>query len=97
MRTFKPTGAASVLLTSLFWLAQGASAQPAGGGDMPRQPPPEALAACKSLASGAACSFTSPRGPETGTCWAPQGKPLACKPAHGPQGPNGGGQPPQKP
>ena len=45
-----------------------------------RRPPPEALAACKSLSSGAACNFTSPRGPESGTCAAPEGKPLACRP-----------------
>ena len=53
-----------------------------------RGPPPGALAACKSAANGAACSFTSPRGAETGTCGAPEGKPLACRPAHGgkPQG-----------
>jgi hypothetical protein len=56
-------------------------------------PPPEALAACKSLASGASCSFTSPRGSMTGTCWAPEGKPLACKPAGAPPG-SGGGSPP---
>jgi hypothetical protein len=49
-----------------------------------RGPPPEALAACKSLSNGAACKFTSPRGAETGTCGAPEGKPLACRPAHGP-------------
>lgn len=54
-----------------------------------RGPPPEALAACKSLAAGAACNFTSPRGAEIGTCFAPEGKPLACRPKHGPGGPGG--------
>lgn len=54
-----------------------------------RGPPPEAVAACKSLAAGATCSFTSPRGAETGTCFAPEGKPLACRPKHGPGGPGG--------
>jgi hypothetical protein len=56
-----------------------------------RAPPPEALAACKSLAAGAACSFNSARGSEAGTCLAPEGKPLACRPKNGP----GGGQGPQ--
>jgi len=59
-------------------------------------PPPEALAACKSLASGAACSMTTPRGTLTGTCGGPEGKPLACRPAHPPQG-GGQGKPPPKP
>lgn len=62
---------------------------------MRRGPPSEALAACASLASGAACSFTSPRGKESGSCWAPQnGMPLACRPAGmgaGPGGPRQGG------
>ena len=44
-------------------------------------PPPEALQACKSLAAGAACGFTGQRGAMKGQCWAPQGKPLACRPA----------------
>lgn len=75
----------------------GASAKPPVGGPAQgqgehRTPPPEALAACKSLAAGAACSFTSPRGSEDGTCFAPEGKPLACRPKNGP---GGGGQGPQ--
>lgn len=50
-----------------------------------RGPPREALEACKSKQSGAECSFTTPRGKETGKCWTPDSsKPLACKPAHGP-------------
>ena len=60
-----------------------------GGPHEHRGPPPEALAACKALAAGAACNFTSPRGAETGTCFAPEGKPLACRPKHGPGGPGG--------
>lgn len=55
---------------------------PAANGQEPhRGPPPEALAACKSLVSGAACTFKSPWGAETGTCFAPEAKPLACRPA----------------
>lgn len=74
-----------------LWLACAAVAhaqqQPPQGkegaeGDEHRKPPAEALAACKSLAAGSACNFTSPRGAETGTCGAPEGKPLACRPAH---------------
>lgn len=61
-------------------------AQPADGKGGPRKPQPEALAACKSLGSGDACGFTSPHGAVTGSCWAPEGKPLACKPKHAPSG-----------
>jgi hypothetical protein len=64
-------------------IANVASAQPAGGA---RQgPPPEALAACKSLASGATCEFSGPRGTVSGTCFAPQqDMPLACRPKDAP-------------
>ncbi len=51
-----------------------------------RGPPPEALAACKSLSSGATCTMTTPQGSMSGTCGAPEGKPLACRPARPPQG-----------
>ncbi len=76
-------------------LGDAAHAQPAGasagrpdggqraGGQRP-QPPQEALAACKSLTSGAACSFTAPQGSVSGSCWAPQNMPLACRPKDGP-------------
>jgi len=47
-------------------------------------PPPEALAACKSAKPGDACSFNGGRGAASGTCWAPEGKPLACKPKDAP-------------
>jgi hypothetical protein len=62
------------------------SAQPKDGKGGASQPPPEALAACQSLSSGHVCSFTSPRGAMKGTCWAPEGKPLACKPKDAPFG-----------
>jgi hypothetical protein len=55
-------------------------AQPPGGQGGPRKPPQEALEACKSLSSGQTCSFSASRGTVSGTCWAPEGKPLACKP-----------------
>lgn len=64
-------------------LASVALAQPTEGGGH-RGPPPEALAACKSLAAGAECGFTGERGNVKGSCWAPEGKPLACKPAGAP-------------
>lgn len=64
-------------------IASAASAQPAGGA--PQGPPPEALAACKSLASDAACSFSGPRGTVSGTCFAPQpDMALACRPKDAP-------------
>jgi hypothetical protein len=58
-----------------------------------RGPPPEALAACKGKASGAECSFQSPRGDNvSGTCFAPKSDlPLGCKPSHPPGGGQGGG------
>ena len=46
-----------------------------------RGPPQESIDACKSLKSGVACSFTSPRGTESGTCWQPDSEhPLGCRP-----------------
>ncbi|OYQ38893.1 hypothetical protein CHU94_15810 [Rhodoferax sp. TH121] len=57
-----------------------------GQGGEHRGPPPDALAACTSLASGAACTMTTPQGSMSGTCGAPEGKPLACRPARPPQG-----------
>ena len=67
----------STALTSI------AVAQPAEGGGH-RGPPPEALVACKSLAAGAACGFSGERGSMKGSCWAPEGKPLACRPKGAP-------------
>ena len=46
-----------------------------------RGPPPESIAACKSLKAEQACAFTSPKGPETGTCVQRDANaPLACRP-----------------
>ena len=46
-----------------------------------RGPPPESIAACKSLKVAQACSFTSPKGAEKGTCAQPDAsQPLACRP-----------------
>lgn len=84
----KPNRALMTLVISL--LTGCACAQPTGSNDRPPPPPAEAMAACKAAASGAACSFSTPRGELSGTCWAPEGKPLACKPKNAPTpGPNG--------
>jgi hypothetical protein len=68
------------LLTALSFSSGLLMAQSFGGQGEPRKPPQEAIDACKSLASGKECGFSSQRGSVTGTCWAPEGKPLACKP-----------------
>jgi hypothetical protein len=77
----------SIVIFSGALAASGALfAQPAAGNGAPPKPPAEALAACKTLSSGQECSFTAPHGPVKGTCWAPEGKPLACKPKDAPAG-----------
>mgnify|MGYP000538265264 FL=1 len=73
--------------------AQPSGAPPAGGSqqqrpDEHRGPPPQALDACKALKSGQDCSFTSPHGTVKGSCFAPKGRPLACRPKDGPNGPS---------
>lgn len=60
------------------------SAQQPDGQQGPRQPPQEALDACKSISAGQVCSFNSPHGTVKGSCWAPEGKPLACRPKDAP-------------
>ena len=53
-----------------------------GGG---HRPPREALDACQSKKAGDACTFESPHGAVTGTCFTPESsKPLACKPSQPP-------------
>jgi hypothetical protein len=90
---------AALALVCVAWvvsmmIASLASAQPARGA--PQGPPPEALAACKSLASDAACSFTGRRGDVTGTCFAPQqGMALACRPKDAPA-PDGAASEPRR-
>jgi hypothetical protein len=88
----QPSGAtcAAVALFALLQATQ-VHAQPKPGEGAPA----EALAACQQLAANQACSFTSPRGQVTGTCGAPSGKPLACRPANAPQ-PGNGMPPPQQ-
>jgi hypothetical protein len=91
MKSLSRIAALNLILSGLVSTAGAADAPSAQGQQAHHGPPPEALAACSSLTSGAACSFTSPRGPATGTCWAPEGKPLACRPKDAP--PRGGTQP----
>ena len=85
----------------LIGLATSVCAQ--GTGERPNGPPPEALAACKALASAAACSFVGRQGQKvSGTCFKPpvggHGKPagqsempLACRPDRGGPGADGKG------
>jgi hypothetical protein len=50
-----------------------------------RGPPKVALEACASSVRGDPCSFEGRRGENLeGTCEAPEGKPLACRPADAP-------------
>ena len=72
------------LLTALTCSSGILPAQPVEGQGGPRTPPQEALDACKSLGAGQECSVSSPGGIVSGTCWAPEGKPLACKPKDAP-------------
>jgi hypothetical protein len=49
------------------------------------------------LKAGAVCSFTNPRGAQTGTCFTPDAsKPLACKPAGTPDRPQRAASAPPK-
>ncbi len=104
----RTAGALALVASAALAFAQSASSPtganmpsgPTSGAQQHRQPPPEALDACKALKAGQDCSFTSPRGAEQGTCFAPEGKPLACRPKHaaGGNGVSGGqqGQPPRQ-
>lgn len=75
--------AAMLALTAFASIAQPDARDP------PRGPPTEALEACKSLAAGKDCSFTTPQGKSLqGSCWAPEGKPLACRPKAAPGAPS---------
>lgn len=81
------------LLAALYCSSGMLSAQPVDGQGGPRKPPQEAIDACKSLKSGQECSFSSPHGTVKGSCWAPEGKHLACKPKNAPAG---GSAPPRQ-
>ena len=93
-----PLSIARAALFSALALSAGALfAQPSGGQppadgqkQQHRGPPQEALDACKSLKAGQDCNFTSPHGAVKGSCFAPEGRPLACRPKDAPK--DGGGQ-----
>ena len=80
----RPSLTLSALAVSL--LTACACAQPTGNHDRPPPPSPEALSACKTVASGEGCSFTAVPDTVSGTCWAPAGRPLACRPTNPPAG-----------
>lgn len=91
----------AAFICSLLLAALGASAQPQGGpppgpppGGGHRGPPPEALAACKAAKSGADCGFTHDGRALKGSCWAPEGRPLACRPKDAPPPPQPGASAP---
>jgi len=98
----------SALILSLLLAALGASAQPQGtqppidhrgpppGGEH-RGPPPEALAACNTAKAGADCSFSHEGRTMKGNCWAPEGRPLACRPKDAPPPPPPGASAPPAP
>ena len=80
---------ATVLALALAFASYGGPIMAEGkAGNAPakdrRGPPAEALAACKALKAGDACSFTAQRGAVSGSCFAPQDKPLACRPKDAP-------------
>jgi hypothetical protein len=72
----------TTLVTPLSALSQpsGQSQQSGGQGDRPPMPPQEAFSACKSKKQGDACEFSVSGKTMSGTCWAPESKPIACKP-----------------
>lgn len=75
--------------------------------ERPHGPPPEAITACKDKKADATCSFTNREGEKmSGTCFTPPPRPdaggkdggvrpLACRPANAPRGPEGGKPPKQ--
>jgi hypothetical protein len=91
--------AACALLGATLLFASAARAERTqgggSGGHPPGPPPQEAVQACAQKASGAACSFSIHGHDLSGACWAPEGKPLACKPDRPPPQGDGSGQRPE--
>jgi hypothetical protein len=86
-RTTLALGATLAITGLLYANASLAQPTPAADGTDARPhkgPRPEAIAACKSLVSNDVCTFEAPRGTVKGTCFAPEGKPLACRPNDAP-------------
>ncbi len=87
--TERPLGVAALALTLALCLnIDVASAQPGPDG-----PPPEAIAACRGKASNDVCQANLQGGTIQGLCWAPTGRPLACRPRNAPPGPRQGPPP----
>jgi hypothetical protein len=74
----------AALLGTAAGLVEGAPTGDNAGGGRRGPPPAEALAACKSQASGAACTFQHEGRSLSGSCWAPPERPLACRPKDAP-------------
>jgi hypothetical protein len=83
---------ATLMLACAAAFAQPPSGPPPGGEH--RGPPPEALTACKTAKAGTDCSFTQGERTVKGSCWAPEGKPLACRPKDMPPPAGGASAPP---
>ena len=92
--------AAAVLLAATLLCAPSAARADgppgSGSGRQRGPPPPEALAACEQKTAGAACSYSHEGNERTGVCWAPEDRPLACKPEHPPQEGGGSGSGPRR-
>lgn len=82
-----------VVTVGAIWVVNLAAREgPPPGGDR-RGPPPEMLKACIGKSSGDSCSTIDPHDQSVaGTCFAPQARPLACRPQGGPPGSEGGKQ-----
>jgi hypothetical protein len=87
-----PLRFASMVFATFTAVFGGSAWAQADGSGAPRTPPAEALAACKGMTSGQACSFSGQRGTVSGSCFTPKDdKPLACRPKDAPRGPAGVG------
>lgn len=84
IRRHAVNGVPRLALAALMLCTLGATAQPKPGEGQGGGPPAEALAACKTTKAGDACSFSGPQGKASGSCWAPQGRALACRPKDAP-------------
>lgn len=85
MRLLVPCPAARVSAAAVvLCLSLTASGEPPGAEREPPRPRPQAIEACAALARDAACRFPAERGTVSGACWAPPGRPLACRPSQPP-------------
>ena len=89
----------ALLAATLLCAPSAARAEGPGGSGSGRRhgpPPPEAVTACEQKTAGAACSFTHEGNERTGVCWAPESRPLACKPERPAHEGGGSGSGPQR-